>query len=157
MQQTDASASCAFCQTEQRIQLAAHHGLELFAGCLTRVNHAALVHHIAQAIGHPGIGGQAVAPCPACFLVVAFNIFWHVQMRDKAHVGLVDTHAKRNGGHHHHAIVTQKFILPFLPQTGVKPGVIGHGIDACALQCVSNFFYPFAGLAIHNTCLACVL
>ena len=100
----------------------------------TSVDHAALVHHVLQAIDHPGVGGQAVAPGTAGFLVVAFDVLGHVQVRDEAHVGLVDAHAEGNRRHHHHAVFAQESVLALLAQAGVQPGVVGHGLDAGALQ-----------------------
>ena len=53
-QQTNASAVGGFRQAEQRVEFAAHHLFELFAG-RAFVDHAALIHHVLQAIGHPRV------------------------------------------------------------------------------------------------------
>ncbi|GAO22467.1 hypothetical protein ALISP_2287 [Alicycliphilus sp. B1] len=59
-QQPHAAAVRGLGQGQQRVELAAHDGLELLArGAF--VDHAALVHHVLQAVGHPGVGGQTVA------------------------------------------------------------------------------------------------
>ena len=103
-----------FGQRQQCVKLAAHDLLELFAGHFAGVYHAALVHHVLQAVDHPGIGRQAIAAGAAGLLIVALNIFRHVQVRHKSHIGLVDAHAKRNGGDHDHALVAQETVLPLL-------------------------------------------
>jgi len=78
-------------------------------------------------------------------------------MRDKAHVGLVDAHAKGDGGHHHHALAAQKLVLIGLAHLEIEPGVVGQGMDAGLRQHVGNFFHPFARLAIHHAGLARML
>ena len=148
-QQPHAAAVGGFCQGQQRIEFAAHDLFELF----TRrafVDHAALVHHVLQAIGHPRIGRQAVAPGAPGFLVVAFDVFGHVQVRHKAHIGLVDAHAKGHGGHHHHAFFAQKFVLVPLAHSGVQTRVVGQGMDARLTQHGRDFFDPLARLAVHH-------
>ena len=55
-EQPDTPAVAGFRQGQQRVELAAHHLLEFF-GRRALVDHAALVHHVLQAIGHPRVGG----------------------------------------------------------------------------------------------------
>src|SRR5215469_7091201 len=50
--------------------------------------------HIGHAVGHPGIGGEAVAPGATGLLVISLEILWRVEMSDEADIGLVDSHAK---------------------------------------------------------------
>jgi hypothetical protein len=97
-------------QRQQRVELAAHHLLVLLGGGAL-VDHAALVDHVLQAVGHPGLRRQAVAAPAAGLLVVALDVLGHVQVGDEAHVGLVDAHAEGDGGAHHHAVVAQEAVL----------------------------------------------
>src|SRR3546814_14981322 len=69
---------------------------------------AALLYDVLQAIGQPGGGGQAIASRTAGFLVITFNRFGQIDMRNKAHVGLVYAHAESNGCHHDHAFLATK-------------------------------------------------
>ena len=72
IQQAHAAAARAFTQAEQRIQLGEQHALEGFAA-FGHIDHATLLHHVAQAVRHPRIGGRAVASRAAGFLIVAFD------------------------------------------------------------------------------------
>ena len=80
------------------------------------------------------MGGQAVAPGAAGLLVIAFDVLGHVQVRHKTHIGLVNAHAKRNGGHHHNALFAQKPVLVPLPNARIHPRVIGQGQQAMLHQ-----------------------
>ena len=155
-QQSHPATVCGFGQAQQGVELATQALLELFA-CRTFVNHAALVHHILQAIGHPCIGGQAVTPGTAGFLVVALNVLGHIQMGDKAHIGLVDAHAEGDGGHHHHALFAQKPVLVVLAHPAVQPGVVGQRTDTGVHQSLCHIFHPLARLAIDDARIALVL
>ena len=155
-QQAGAPAIGGFGQTQERLQLAAHDLFEIFLG-RAFVNHAPLVHHVLQAVAHPGVGGQAVAPGAAGLLVVALDVFGHVQMRHKAHVRLVDAHAKGDGGHHHDAILAQKPVLVQLPGFAFQARVVGQGVDARLRQGVGDVLHFFTRLAVHDAGVARVL
>ena len=71
----------------------------------------AQIHHIGDAVGHPGVGGQPVAAGAAGLLVIGFEVFRHVEMRDKADIGLVDAHAERDRGDDDYAFLAQKALL----------------------------------------------
>ena len=130
--------------------------LELFA-CRALVNHAALVHNVLQAIAHPGVSRFAVAPGTARFLVIAFNIFGHVQVRHKAHIGLVDAHAKGHGGDHHNAFAAQKPVLVGLAHRHIQPRVVRQRVDALVTQHLRHLLHPAARLAVHDARLSRVL
>ncbi len=155
-QQANAPAVGGLGQAQQRIELAAHHLLESVAR-RALVDHAALADHVAVAIGHPGIGGQAVAPAPAGFLVVALDVLGHVHMGDKAHIGLVDAHAECDGGDHHNAFFAQKAALVLLAQFGTQAGVVGQGVDAGIAQRLRDLFHLLARQAIDDARIAIVL
>ena len=148
-QQAHAAAVGGFGQGQQGVELAAHDLFELFAR-RAFVDHAALVHHVLQAIGHPRVRRQAIAPGASGFLVIAFDVFGHVQVRHKAHIGFVDAHAERDGGHHHHAFFAQELVLVALAHFGGQPRVVRQRMDARLAQHGRNLFHPFARLAIHH-------
>jgi hypothetical protein len=56
-----------------------------------------LLHDVAEAVGHPRVGGRAVAAGAAGLLVIALDALRQVEVRDEAHVGLVDAHAEGDG------------------------------------------------------------
>ena len=132
LQQALAAAVRGLGQRQQGIELAAQCGLECFIG-IALVNHAPLVEHIRDAIGHPRVCWQAIAPAAAGFLVVAFDVARHVHMCHKAHIGLVNAHAKRNGGHHHNAFFTQEAVLVQLAHLRRQARVVRQGVDAVVL------------------------
>ncbi|MNZ38686.1 hypothetical protein D3C78_561660 [compost metagenome] len=99
------------------------HGVELvlFQALVTLVAFGILQHllehqHVLQAVGHPGVRRQAVTPRPAGFLVVRLEGLGQVQVRDKPHVGLIDAHAERHGGHHDQAFLVEEALLVIGPQ-----------------------------------------
>ena len=78
-------------------------------------------------------------------------------MGHKAHIGLVDAHAKRNRRHHHDAFLAQKAVLVVLAHFGIEPRVVGQGVDARILQRGRQFLHALARLAIHHARLARML
>ena len=122
-EQAHAPAVVRLGQRQQRVELAALQALEVLLG-LALVDHAALVHHVGQAVGHPGVGRRAVAAGAAGLLVVALDVLRQVEVGDEAHVGLVDAHAEGDGGHHHDAVLAQEAVLVAAAHGGVQPGVV---------------------------------
>ena len=124
-EQAAAPAARGFGQADQRVELADRHALErVGAGGL--VDHAALLHDVGQAVGHPGAGGLAVAPGAAGLLVIGLDALRQIEMRDEAHVGLVDAHAERDGGDDHDAVLVDEAVLVAGAHAGVEAGVIGQ-------------------------------
>ena len=80
-------------------------------GRLGLLDHAALLHDVGQAVGHPGVGGLAVAAGAAGLLVVGLDALRQIEMRDEAHVGLVDAHAEGDGGDDDDAVLAQEALL----------------------------------------------
>ena len=144
VQQPHPAAVVRLGQGQQGVELAALQALELF-GRLALVDHAALVHHVGQAVGHPGVGRQAVAAGAAGFLVVALDVFRQVQVRDETHVGFVDAHAEGDGGHHHQAFFAQKTVLVAAAHVAVQAGVVGQRGDPLGHQPVRPSLPPCAG------------
>ena len=130
-EQAHAPAVVRLGQREQRVELAALAALELF-GSWALVDHPPLVDHVGQAVGHPGVGGQAVAAGAAGLLVVALDVLRQVEVRDEAHVGLVDAHAEGDRRDHHDAVLAQEAVLVALAHAGVEAGVVGQRADALA-------------------------
>ena len=75
------------------------------------VDLAAAQGHVVQPVKREGVGGQAVAPGAANFLIIGFDARRHVGMGDEAHVGLVDSHAESDGGEGDDAVLAQKTVL----------------------------------------------
>ena len=71
----------------------------------------ALCDDVAEAIGHPGIGGLAVAARAARLLVVGLDGFRQAQMRDEAHIRFVDAHAEGDRCNHDQPILGEKALL----------------------------------------------
>ena len=71
-------------------------------------------------------------------------------MGDKAHVGLVNAHAKGNRGHHHHAVFAQKPVLVALAQFAVQPCVVGQRVNPGFAQGLRYVFHLFARLAVDD-------
>ena len=85
---------------------------------------------IVEAVTQPRNRWQTIATRTARFLVKMFDGFGHVQMRDKAHIGLVYAHAKRDRGHHNDIVVLTKAFLVFLAHRHVQTCVVRQGIEA---------------------------
>ena len=92
----------------------------------------------------------AVATRPAGFLIVALNALGHIVVNHKTHIGLVNPHAKGNGGHNHVYFFHQEFVLIFGAGLRIQPGVIGQGFNAVGAQNLRKLFHFFAAQTIDN-------
>jgi hypothetical protein len=155
-EQPHAPAIVRFGQRQQRVELAALAALELLGG-RALIDHAPLIDHIGQAVGHPGVGWLAVAAGAAGLLVVGLDIFRQIEVRDEAHVGLVDAHAESDRGDHHDALFAQETVLVQAAHVGVESSVVGQRSDAVLGEPAGGFFNFPARLAIHDPCVALVL
>ena len=144
-----------FSQRQQCIELAALQALEVFAR-VALINHPPLVHHVGQTVGHPGVGGLSITPTTAGFLVVGLDVFRQVQVRDKAHVGFVDAHAKSDGRDHHDAVFAQEAVLVLTSNVSVQASVVGQCRDAFVVQPGGGFINALAALAINDARVAVV-
>ncbi|CFE02616.1 Uncharacterised protein [Bordetella pertussis] len=155
-QQAHAPAFDGFAQAQHGIELLAEPApVGIVAGRL--VDHAALLHHVLQAIGQPRRGRQPVAAGPAGFLVVAFDRLGQVDVRHETHVGLVDAHAEGDGGHHDDAILAQEARLVGGAHRRAQTGMVGQGVDAIGAQEVGGFLDAGARQAVHHARFAFVL
>ncbi|MCY1215266.1 hypothetical protein D9M72_271080 [compost metagenome] len=154
-QQAHAPAFHRFAQPQHGVELLAEPpAVGLLAGRF--VDHAALLHHVLQAIGQPGGGGQAVAAGAAGLLVIAFHGLGQVDVGHEADVGFVDAHAERNGGHHDHAVLAQEARLVGGAHLGAEPGVVGHGVDALVAEEFRGFFHAGSRQAVDHAGFAFV-
>ena len=115
-QQFATSAAGDFTPAEQGIELGP---FDTLVGIVCRgfFHHARQSHHILQAVDHPGIRREAVAPGTSGFLIIGFHAFRQIDMGDKAHVRFVDAHAEGDGRHHHHSVLAQKSLLMVIAYT----------------------------------------
>ncbi len=121
-------------QAHQRIELTDRYALERVGGPRL-VDHAPLLNDVAEAIGHPGNRGLAVAARAPGLLIVGLDALGQIEMRDEAHIWLVDAHAKRDRGNDHDAVLVDEAILVARPHTGVEAGMVWQRPDAGPHQC----------------------
>ena len=81
---------------------------------------------ITRAPEHHRLGRIAVAPRPAGFLVIALDRLGHADMRDEAHVGLVDPHAEGDRGDDDHVLAGHECRLVGSARPRIEPRVIGQ-------------------------------
>ena len=155
-QQAHATAVMGLCQRQQGLQLGALQALELLVG-LALVDHAALVHHVGQAVGHPRVGGGAVAPGAPCLLVVALDVLGQVQVGDEAHIGLVDAHAEGDGRGHHQAVLAQEAVLVAAAHLGLQARVVRQCRNAFLGQPGGRLLHLSPALAVDDAGLALML
>ncbi|OPZ87627.1 MAG: hypothetical protein BWY76_00366 [bacterium ADurb.Bin429] len=109
---------------------------------------------IAEAVEHPGIGGQAVAPRAPRLLIIGFHALRDVQVGDEAHVRLVNAHAEGDGGDDNHPVLALKAVLVALAGGGVHAGVIGQCVPALRRQPVRDLLGLAAGQAVDDAGVA---
>ena len=71
-------------------------------------------------------------------------------MDHEADVGLIDPHAKRDGGHHHRRVSLQELLQPLVAHMAVEAGVIGQRRDARVAQRLRQLVDPVAGSRIDH-------
>jgi len=98
------------------------------------VDEAPLLHDVAEAVRHPRDRGLAVTTGAPGLLVVALHRLGEVDVRDEAHVGLVDAHPERDRGDHDDAVLAEEAGLVARPQRGVEAGVIRQCVDPLRAQ-----------------------
>ena len=103
-----------------------------------------------QAVIHPRAGRQAVAARTPRFLVIGFNALRQAEVGDKAHVGFVDAHAKRNRGDNHHTIFAQETLLMPAARVIRKTRVVGQRVTPTGAQPLGDLLHFFARQAIDD-------
>ncbi len=116
-----------------------------------------LLNEILQAVGHPGVGRLAVSTSSAGFLVVGLDRFRQRGMCHKAHVRLVDAHAKRNRRADDHAILAKKAGLCRAPCLRRQSCVIGNRRAPFACQPERSLFHLLARKTIDDACILWML
>ncbi len=109
---------------------------------------------VAVAVQQQAVGAQPVSPGPADLLVIAFDALGQVVVQHKAHVGLVDPHAKGDGGDDDlHIVADEQLLVVFALLIG-QPGVIGAHGKPFALQQAGQVIHLVARKAVNDAGLA---
>ena len=114
-------------------------------------------HHVLQAVGHPGIGRQAITAGTAGLLVIGFQRLGQVEVGDETHVGLVDTHAKGDGGDHDQAFFVEEAVLVGGARLGSQAGVVRQRREALLAQEGRCFIDLLARQAVNDASIAAAL
>ena len=122
-----------------------------------RLGEPAQIHHVGDAVGHPGVGRQPVASGPAGFLIIRFEVLRRVEMRDKADIGLIDAHAEGDGGDDDDTLLAQEPFLMAGAGLGRQAGMIGQGVAPALAQPCGGILDGAPGQAIDDACVAWVL
>ena len=154
-QQAHAPAIQRLAQSQHGVELDALYPLEGFVG-FGFFDHATLLNHVLQAVGHPGIGRGAIAAGATGFLIIAFDAFRQIKVRDEAHIGLVDAHPERDGGHHHDGFLAQETRLVPGAFGEIHAGVIRQRRNALTAQEFGRLFDFFARQAVDDAGVACM-
>ncbi len=96
------------------------------------------------------LGGQAVAPGAADFLVVALEVLRKVVVDDEPDVGLVDAHAEGDGGHHDEDVVAHETLLVVVPLSIRQTRVVGADGKPLRRECRAQGIHPFSRRAIND-------
>ncbi len=128
VEQVLAAASDRLAECQHRVEMLPETGLEgAVAGRL--VDHAALLHDVAESVGHPGDGCLAVAARAAGLLVVPLDGLRQVDVGDEPDVGLVDAHAERDRRDHDDAVLAEESGLVRGARLGRKARVVRQRVD----------------------------
>jgi hypothetical protein len=124
---------------------------------IARFDEAAQVHHVGDAIAHPRIGREPVASGPAGLLVIGFEVFRSVEMRNETHIRLVDAHAEGDGGDNDDAFLVQKAVLVALARPWRETGVVGQRLATALAEPGGIVLDGPPGQAIDDARIAGVL
>ena len=102
---------------DESFEFAAFEVFALFVG-VAAFDHRAEFGGVFDAVDEEGFGREAVAAGAACFLIIGFDAFGQIHMRDEADVGFIDTHAEGDGGDDDDGVFLEEFILMFGAQVG---------------------------------------
>ena len=119
------AARSPFCPVVHRAHLAA-----MPLGVLGGIDHPIQADDICPRVEEDAIAGKAISSCPADLLVIALDGLWHVTVDDVPDVGLVDSHAERNGGAHDFDAIAAERVLHEGALFCFHAGVVGEGSDS---------------------------
>ena len=85
---------------------------------------------------HHAAGGEAITSGAAYLLAVVLDGFGQIVVNDPADIGLVDAHAKGDGGDDAVESAGHEVVLDLAAQGGIQPRMIGTGADADGLQLI---------------------
>ena len=71
-------------------------------------------------------------------------------MQHQSHIGLINPHAERIGGHHHTAFSLPPALLALILYSIVQSGMVEFGCDSSGLEQFCNLLGPFAVAHIDN-------
>src|SRR5690242_10204584 len=122
-----------------------------------------IAHLVDEAVQPDGVGGaveehafarHAVAAGAARLLVVALDVLGQVVVQDEPDVGLVDAHAKRDGGDDDLDPVLDEEVLPLGAFGRIEAGVVGTRGDSLPGQGLREILGALASHAVDNAALA---
>ncbi len=128
-----AAATCGLANAEKRVELGAFDALDLVGG-IAAVDHPTALDDIGHAIGHPDLGGQAIATGAAGLLIIGLDGARKIEMGDISHIRLVDPHAEGNGCDEAQFLLFQKGILMPVAHIPLETGVIRQRMNALPVQ-----------------------
>lgn len=108
----------------------------------------------AMSVEQESLRGLSIAGRAARLLVVAFDASRQVGMHDPAHVGLVDSHAESDRGHHHRDFVPDKGLLSLASLLVLEPRVVCHRGEPPRGQGGGGALHRLACSSIHDAGLA---
>ena len=117
---------------------------------IRHVNQPAHLGYVAHRVKHPRIRRQPVPSRAPGLLIVRLNGLWDNGVRHKAHIRLVDAHAKRNRGANDQARLLQEALLMQRARGLVQPSVIGQRLKTMRRQPVRGILRVLARKAIHD-------
>ena len=143
-------------QGEHRVQVR-HEPAAVREVAVGVVDHPPLLHHVRQPVGQPGRGRRPVAPGPPGLLVIPLDRPGQVEVRDEAHVRLVDAHPERDRGHHDQPVLAQEPRLVHGPGPRVEAGVVGQRDEAFRGQELGRLLHRRPGQAVDDARVTRVL
>ncbi len=90
-----------------------------------------------------------VASGPARLLIIFFKRRRRVEMHHYAHIGFVDSHTERRGGHHHPDSITLPTVLLVVFLFRRQPGMIKVSTYTCLAQNIGHHTCAFPRPDIH--------
>ncbi len=99
---------------------------------------------------HHALSRLAIAPGPACFLIISFQSAGQVKMNHTAHIRLIHPHAKGIGGHNDAVGLRHKGFLRLPTHRIGKPGVIDQNLGAPRAERRRDFLHRTPGGGIDN-------